>query len=459
MIFMTRFYLRSAFSPKYHISLFELKSFLRLTIMAPFLLVLFSCEENSTQIGGGLLPSGDFVSISSIDTLTARSYSMFDDSTRTDGLSTSYIGSVRDSYFGTTTAEIVTQVRLGNLYSSGDYTIDSVKLNLHILSAGGDASAGSHFLRISEIDDHLYNDTAYYSYTPVNHTSFSMPDIILPEMRTDTINDIELNVPAEFGRHVLRDTTMLFYSNSNPDFRSYFKGIHFQMTGSNDPLLLSLSLASTSTYGSSYNNYFVIYMHDSDGTQASYSLILDAVNENARFNRYIHDFSTADAGRKIQHINDHYYDTLSFIQSFNGVYTRIELPGLADLKKNSAFISHTAINKARLVIPYHVDGINFKNSEMPSVLYMRYRASTGDRYIVPDYSIDNYHSFYDGTPDTTNMVYNFNIAKFVQQYLEASEDIASPAVEIITSSGTQNAILKTGKSKKPLKFEFTYTKF
>ena len=38
---------------------------------------------------------------------------MYDDSVRTDNPSVSYLGQIYDPYFGTTTAEFVTQIRLG----------------------------------------------------------------------------------------------------------------------------------------------------------------------------------------------------------------------------------------------------------------------------------------------------------------------------------------------------------
>ena len=83
-----------------------------------------------------------------------------------------------------------------------------------------------------------YNDSAYYSNTPLHtYRILRLPDIKLPVLRTDTINDIEFTLPGtDFGNYIIRDTSMLFYSNSIPDFRSYFKGLYFQMNpGSSDP--------------------------------------------------------------------------------------------------------------------------------------------------------------------------------------------------------------------------------
>ena len=92
-------------------------------------------------------------------------------------------------------------------------------------------------------------------------------------------------------------------------------------------------------------------------------------------------------------------------------------------------------------------------------MILRYKTKSGSKYVVPDYSIDQYHSFYDGTIDTTANIYTFNIASFVQGYFKDTQDNIKPELEIYQGTETNNVILKANKSKTPVKFEFTYTKF
>ena len=430
--------------------------FLPILFAATFFFAV-SCEEGPTKIGTAILPDGDFVGVSSIDTLSIRSYTMNSDSMQTDNPSVSFIGHVYDPYFGTTSGEFVTQVRLGSSWVQGDYTIDSIKLILNLLTVTGDVNKGQT-LKISEIDKELFVDSAYYSTTKVPLTGFSIDNLVLPTLQADTVNLISIDIPVEFGYRVIRDTSKFFYSNTTPDFRSYFKGLYFQMNPSTSPLVVTLSTQPTSALGY-YNNFFIFYMHTPDGTASQYSLILDAININAGFNRYLHDYSSADPDKKIKHINDGYLDTLSYLQNLNGVYTKIELPGLADLKKNSSFMEGVAVNKARLIIPVQYDGETFTPTTIPESLLLRYRTSDGTKYVVPDYSIDTYHTFFDGYLNLTDSVYNFNIATFVQGYLRDNTGDLFPEVEVFQASGTQNVILKANKSKTPPKFEFTYTKF
>ncbi len=57
-------------------------------------------------------------------------------------------------------------------------------------------------------------------------------------------------------------------------------------------------------------------------------------------------------------------------------------------------------------------------------------------------------------------VYNLNIASFMQGYLEDETNIILPELELFLLPATgYNVILKANDSYKPVKFEFTYTRF
>jgi hypothetical protein len=434
----------------------RLNKFLSLTIFASAALLIVSCEEKPTIIGSGLLPGSDFVLTRSIDTLSARSFTMYDNSVRSDNPTVSYLGQIYDPYFGTTTAGFVTQIRLKPEWDDLSFTIDSVKLVLYILDVkGGTETDVFHKLKISEIAEQIYTDKEYYSNREVPLTGYSVDNILLPALKPDTINELEINLPVSFGEYLTRDTAKLFHNNVRPDFRAFFKGLYFELVPASDPLLLSLSL----TYQNSgyYNNYFVLFMHDNAGAAKEYYFILDAKNTNASFNKFSHDFATAQPGKKIMHINDGYLDTLSYLQHLNGVYTRITLPGLESLKNNPDF-DNIGINKARLIVPIHSDGDLYDVSSAPSQLYLRYRTTGGAKYLVSDYN-SSYSGFFDGKLDTTARKYSFNIPGFVQKYLEDNSGVIKPELEIFQSGGTKNAIFKANNSKSPVKFELTYTKF
>jgi hypothetical protein len=466
MIFMTRYY--NIPNHAYRIVSVS-QNFFRLLLATLFVTIAVfnsSCKKEVLKIGGDILPEGDFVSIKAIDTLSIFSYTMFDDSVRSDLSSASYLGHDYDTYFGSTTAGFVSQIRLSSKWDPQPFTVDSMKLFLHILTVKNGGSGGVNTLSVSEIANQLYVDTAYYPNTHIDTTGFSVTNIVLPAMRTDTINDIVLSLPGNgisFGNYLTRDTTKLFYNNNTPDFRSFFKGLYFQLNStSSDPYLISLSLLYDQTL---YHNYFVLFTHDETGATNQYSFILDSKNTNASFNTFSHDFSTATLGDKMMHRNTTYKDTLSYLQSLNGVYTRISLPGLKKIKGDASF-SKIAVNRARLVVPVHFEPTStnpYITRNVPSQLYLRYRAKNGTRYPVPDFSlassVDLAHSFFDGKLDSVAKVYNFNVPSFVQSYLEDATNNVEPELDIYQVSGTNNVILEANKSKTPVKFEFTYTRF
>ena len=459
MTFMTRCY-HSSYPPGRlnSVSKHLLKIFYH-TLIVLTVFFVSSCEEDPTKIGEELLPSNDFVTINSIDTLSVWSYTMYNNSVPTNDPSVSFVGSVYDPYFGTTTAEFVSQIRLGGAWNFGPVTIDSVKLDLRLLNVKGGTGGSGHILRLSEISKQIYTDSVYYSNTTTDTTDFQVTTQ-LPVLKSDTINNITVSLPVEFGEYLTRDTTQLTYSNTKPDFRSFFKGLYFRISSSDDPLLINFNLASAVSSGGSYSNYFVIYMHDTADVARRYYFILDPVHKNACYNKFSHDFTTADPDKMISHINDYNYrDTLSYIQYLNGVYTKIVFPGLDSLKIKLSS-GKFSINKARLTVPVYFDRDSYNALTVPASLRLRYEDKSGIKYDVPDYYLDTNHNFFDGNLYKLDSLYSFNIPTFIQAYLEDKSGKYKPELEIFQgSTGIRNVILRANENTIPVKFELTYTKF
>jgi len=424
-------------------------------LFAVIIILMISCEEDPSKIGRKILPGSDFVDIESTDTITVRSFTMFSDSIESDNPSTSFLGQLYDPYFGTISAEFVSQLRLGAEWDFDSYVIDSVKLYLEFKTVTGNVSK-PQYLSFSRIAKQIYTDKVYYSNEDVPLTGFRIENILLPNLKADTINNLELDIPLVFADTIARDTSMLFHSTTKPDFRSYFKGLLFQITSPEEPVFASLSVDPPGTY-ETYMNYFIIFLKDGAGASREYYLILDAFSKNAAFNIFRHDYSTAQPDKKIKHINDGFADTLTYAQIMNGLHTKLMIPGLKDIKDDPE-MKNVSVNRARIMLPVHYDGITYKPSTLPGQIYLRYVTSTGKKYIVPDYSVSP--AFYDGSPDTINNVYNINIATWMQNYLENKSDTLTTNFELfLVPSSANNVILKANNSHTPVKFEFTYTRF
>lgn len=418
-------------------------------------LIAVSCEEGATKIGSEILPEGDFVLLKSTDTISIRSYTMYDRSVKSDEMTLSYLGKMYDPYFGITTADFVTQLRLGSEWPGGSFTVDSVKLILTFLEAKGNEES-QPVLRMSEISEFLHVDSVYYTDKPVQLAGYNVTDIRLPVLKPDTINKIVLPLPVEFGEYLLRDTSKLFHSNSVPDFRDFFRGLYFRLTDQSDPLLVTLRLASLSNVAF-YNNYFVVFYHNDDNVTSEYYFILDAVSVNARYNRFDHDFEAADPATSIKHINDGISDTVSYVQSLSGTYAKIFLPGLDSIKNNPLF-DNIAVNKAVLKIPVFYDDDKYTPATLPTQLYLSYWTSDGKLNLVPDYTISS--SYFGGKADTIRNIYKFNLASYVQSYLKDKTGTITPGLNVLLPANeSKNVILKTGSKITPVEFELTFTKF
>jgi len=168
------------------------------------------------------------------------------------------------------------------------------------------------------------------------------------------------------------------------------------------------------------------------------------------YNRFTHDRTTAEPGKEITHVNDFVLDTAAFLQTYHGVYVRLDLPSLQAFRGTERM----AVNKARIYAPVHIDPEIYPEKDMPRQIYVRYRDSEGNEQLIPDLLHDL--SYMDGSYYSDKDYYIFNITSFVQQYLEG--DIENPSVELfLPLSANQNVIFKANGNDPAIRFEFTYT--
>jgi hypothetical protein len=403
------------------------------------LAVLWSCEEDPTKIGGGLLPDDDFATMVSTDTLRINAFTMYTDSVRsTDSLY--FLGSRYSPWFGTTTADFVTQLNLFRAWDEESYVIDSVTLVLSIASFEGDTINDDIWLEMYEISEYLYRDSAYYSNKPVQIEGL-LGAVHLAGAKADTV--LEIKLPTSIGEHLLRDTSKLFISSTVPDFRDYFKGIYFTLADRPTHSFFSLRTGS-STSG------IQVYYNSPTSTNGTFSFVLS--DKIAKYKRIVHDHSTAEPDKRANHINDLVLDTLAYQQSYFGLYTRLEIPGLAQFRD----MLPASVNKARLTIPVLTNATELTDASVPQILLMRYTDVDGRKVAIPDMYLGE--SYYGGYYVADNDKYIFNLAAFVQEYLEGR--ISEPVVEIYMPTNLARDAIFTvnGATLKP-RLELSLTKF
>ena len=407
-----------------------------------------SCEQKATDIGFDLLPSGDFTSVRGTDTISVEAYSVYSDSVSTTNKTYSYLGGLYDPYLGNVTADFVAQLRLTEKWAGkGAFVIDSVKLDFSINGTKGILST-LQALQIYEIDEDLSSDSIYYSNRDPRAIKL-LATVELPLIVKDTVTSISLDLPVSFGEYLTRDTTFLYQQDPETDFRSFFKGIYLTLGE-----VISKSYLSPQLMAMQFETgNFVItlyYHYTSDDSRDTYLFFINS--NSVRYNRYNHDYSTALPEKKIINIGQEYRDTITGQQPFNGVRTRLKLPGLEYFKN----LGSVSVNKARLSIPVFLDDDIYTDDDLPSRIYMSYKDSEGAKHVLPDYIISP--AFFDGSYNSTTGKYSFNITSFVQEYLEGK--IPDTELEMYFPEGEyRNVILKANGAINTSTFEFVYTTF
>lgn len=394
-----------------------------------------SCSVDPVKIGKDLLPDEDFVTLHSTDTVGVKAYTMFDELSVSADSTVMIAGEIRDDYFGSTHCDFITQLRLMSEWKYPDFVIDSVYLMFSPSKVSGD-TAGVNYIRLYETGTQLTDGADYLSVQDPDTIHF-LGEYRMPVLKADSSYNVKLDLSA--GQYLFRDTAMFmppadFYQN-------YFRGLYFGIRSETGPVMISMNTVNES-FG------IVAYYHDK--SNISYSYYFWATERAVNYNRYVHDFTLADPDKKIKHINDFVTDTAVFQQSYNGVFTRLDMPSLADFRG----IENLAVNRARLYVPVHLDGDIYIEKNLPARIYLRYRDSDNKVYAVPDLVHDV--SFLDGTYYNEKDCYIFNITTFVQKYLEG--EIESPSVEMFyPSSVTRNAIFKANGNNPTIRFDFAYT--
>jgi len=418
--------------------------------------LLYSCDENPTNIGYDLLPGVDFVNMKSTDTIAVESFNLYADSVASSSKSNGYLGGLYDPYFGNTACDFVSQLRITGKWPGGEPVVDSVEIYIPVDGIKGATTGNGEKIVLYEINDQLYTDSVYYSNkTPSIKKLLGSYEI--PSTTKDTVQGFIGRLPTELGVYLLRDTTKLNQEGGANDFRVFFKGLYVTMnntvpsvpTSDFPPSDIKRMIIIPLTSGEF--RIRVYYHTTGSAINRSYDFLINS--NSVRYNRYYHDRTTAEPDKEIKHVNDGIKDSASYVQAFYGVYTKISIPGLEYVKDSLMPVS---VNKARISIPVYFDNDIYTETTIPTKLYMSYKGPDGNKYLVPDYYVSSV--FFDGSYNTTKKLFYFNIPSFVQQYLEG--EIPLPEVEVYFAEGEyRNLILKANNSATTSRLEFTYTRY
>ncbi|MEZ5012263.1 MAG: DUF4270 family protein [Bacteroidales bacterium] len=295
-------------------------------------------------------------------------------------------------------------------------------------------------LEVFETDEIMDNDDVYYVNrdVPVSDALFTVG---MMGIEHDTL--LTYKLPLFVGDKLTRDTSKLFLSSDSADFRTLIKGLYFDYTSFQDDHMLAVDLLNGFSY-------IALHYTNADSVSSRYSFPINS--KCIRYNRYLHDFTTADPDKKINHISDGVVDSLSYTQSFQGVFTRITIPGLEVFRS----MGSVGINKAELVLPVFDNDEYYPEEKVLGIsILARYINSDGLREILPDYAVSS--TFFDGAYYSLDREFRVNIVNFIQDYIDGV--IEEPVFELfLPQDNSDNLILRSDSEDKPVKLEVVYTK-
>ena len=409
-----------------------------------FVGLLFSCEKPEQDVGLGLQPGEDLLTVNQTDTITVEAYTLSEDSIRSDDLTPALLGAYIDPVFGLSEASHVTELRLSTSnpnFVDGDATptdieIDSLVLFLTyetVVESDGNlvrnyAGLGSQYLEVFEITDSLEPDVEYFSN---RDPRIGSEDLVVDGMNriipnTDdsvTVGGVkrapQIRIPLEpeFARK--------FIEASNVDggltaqtFVSLLKGLYIKV----DPQAPFINLNNSGIlYWDTFRERSGMTMYYRNNvTEDTLEYTFDIRANTGKYSRFEHEFSQADMDLVEQlDGNKEAGKQQLFVQAMAGTKIRVDFPYLSNLADSTDI----ALNKVELILPVQVD----ENFPPPSRLFIFGLDEEGRLFLIPD-QLDG---IIGGAYNAEKQEYRFVITRFVQQILLGTRE--NYGLEIVTN--------------------------
>ena len=432
-----------------------------LSLIALLSLVIFSCTKEISPIGLALVEPVDLLSMGYSDTVKITAYTISDDSIYTRNLSINNIGyiqvgSMYDPVFGTTTADLYSQLYLTQSRTrfGSSPVFDSAYMYLPYYSSYGDTLTNMtfHVYNVTEdidsLDSHSYSSVSY-DPVPIGTITFQpRPHDSVYYAGAKHVATLRIPINKKFGNTVLgiNDTTVL---NSNAEFVKAFKGICIiaePQTISGKGSVLTFSMPTDYVK-------LQMYYHNPGDTVKTYNFGISITTP--RFQNYNQN-GHAEAITMLKQQLDG--DTILgeqflFAQGLEGTKIKLQFPYLDKWAEKNKIV----INDAQLVL-----GNSSVSAAFPNPKYLSLRgigeAGTTSPYSIIDESESS--AYFDGSYNASTNSYRFRITRYIQQILIGKERNNGLHL-IIPSSAVNGSRLILNGTSSPLpdiKLYLRYTK-
>lgn len=410
-----------------------------------------SCKESDT-LGGNLLPAGDQSLFKTSSKFNLTTFTVKEDSIKSDDLSLSLLGSYVDPIFGKSTASLITQfVSSTNQLDFGSNPIaDSVVLSMTYSGYYGKINKldGLQKIRIYRVTSGISKDSSYYSAANpdkyYDESDFISEHNILPDPTGKYQTGAPLQkfrLPSSFGQNILNNQSTI----NSAGLINFFKGLYFKPTNefqtSGNGAILSFNLVSTET-----PSKITLYFHNDTSTVSQkFEMLINS--DCSRVNFFKHERNGIPA------INNQFSDTTQgktqlFVQNMSGVSSKIWFTNIESWKDSMPM----AITKAELVIPVESSLIDIY--PLQSRLILVEKGDDGQYSAIPDFDLgDNY---FNGNYNFTNKTYSFNLALYLQEILSGKR--TQKGLYLVPTASAIGANRVVLKGSNFIKLNVTYTK-
>ncbi|MCD6556482.1 MAG: DUF4270 domain-containing protein [Bacteroidales bacterium] len=408
-------------------------------------MLIFSCQRD-TDLGYNILPAGDLINHNITDTVSIEVHTLTTDSVITSGVNELMLGEYKDPIFGYSKASFVLQFFNPQFINFKDTDIvDSVILTLSYNqndnNTYGDLSK-DQTIEVYKIGLDLDNSINYYGNDdPNKYMGELIGDTVgfrpSPE---DTTLHIKLN--NSFGDFFL-DADESNYT-SGQAFKNFFKGLYIKSESPDDD-------GAVIKYDINESLLVSIYFHKT-GDTAQYTYQISANNiSNVRFNLFEHDYTSANFTGTFDD-ESLPQDSLAYIQSGGGLYTRIKFPYLENLGNSEKIV----INRAELIINSAPTNISCEN-DFPAINKTLITGHNSDNSstLIPDYISPSGYA----TEKYTDGTYRYDIAAYIQNIFDGTTE--NNGINLYPASDGSNfsrTVITTGNNSNPMKLVITYTK-
>ncbi|HEU4716412.1 MAG TPA: DUF4270 family protein [Bacteroidia bacterium] len=373
-----------------------------------------SCKKD-TDIGANLQPQNELINLLTTDTTSLLTYTVPEDSVRSDKSPTVQLGCLNDGNFGKTTASLFSQFVIPNNLTDINFgtgaAVDSLVLYMRYdFDYYGDTMTTQTF-NVYQMQDSISWDSAYYS----NQRKSCFPGSIgsasfLPTPRSksvvegDTVSGV-LRIPIS---NAWAQNFINWAAGGNMHSNSTLLQVFYGLWIVPDSNLASGGALLRFTPQDTLTG-LKMYYHNSTDT-ASFTFAINA--GTAYYSYFQHNFNGISSSSPLYnqlHNPGANSDPEVYIQSAAGLKTKIEFPFLSDWMSSTAPI---AVNKAELIIK--ADPTQASN-DLPinKQLYLVYLDSAGNSYVLPDMFENS--TYYGGSVITTTSEYHINLARYFQE--------------------------------------------